>query len=56
MNHETDKIVARIEAGIGTLTFNHPEKRNALSLEMWKGMGDVLERFDADPAVSIGAS
>lgn len=31
----TEKILARKEDGIGWLTFNQPEKRNAISIEMW---------------------
>ena len=32
---ETDKILAEIDSGIGWVTFNNPERRNAISLEMW---------------------
>lgn len=45
------KIVTRREGGVGTLIFNNPEKRNALSLEMWEGIAEALEAFDADPEV-----
>jgi enoyl-CoA hydratase/carnithine racemase len=45
------KIITRREGGVATLVFNNPEKRNALSLEMWEGMADALEAFDADPEV-----
>jgi enoyl-CoA hydratase len=50
----TEKIVAAVDAeGIGWLTFNNPERRNALSLEMWQGLGDAFEAFDADAAVRV---
>jgi len=45
------KIITRREGGVATLVFNNPEKRNALSLEMWEGMAEALEAFDADPEV-----
>ncbi len=51
MEGPTDKIVAHSGNGIGTLLFNNPEKRNALSLEMWQGITLTLRAFDADPAV-----
>jgi enoyl-CoA hydratase/carnithine racemase len=53
MQLSTDKIIARSEGGVATLTFNNPEKRNALSLEMWAGLGDALEAFDSDPDVRV---
>lgn len=47
----TTKMLARIEDGIGWLTFNNPERRNAVSLEMWDGMGRALHRFADDASV-----
>ncbi len=51
MNLDTDKILAERRDGAGLLVFNAPEKRNALTLEMWKGIGDALSAFNADPDV-----
>jgi enoyl-CoA hydratase/carnithine racemase len=53
MKLSTDKILARSANGVGDLTFNNPEKRNALSLEMWIGIAEALEAFDSDPAVRV---
>lgn len=51
---DTGKIIGRVDDdGIGWLIFNQPERHNALSLEMWQGIGDVLEAFAADPAVRV---
>ncbi len=50
---KTRKILAEVDDGIGWLTFNHPQRRNAVSLEMWQGIGDALEAFQADPAVRV---
>ena len=33
------------------MTFNQPEKRNAMSIGMWDGMAEALDAFEADPAV-----
>lgn len=49
----TAKILARVEQGIGWLTFNHPERRNAMSLDMWQGLGDAVELFESDPEVKV---
>ena len=50
---QTKKIIAEVEDGIGWLTFNQPERRNAISLEMWQGIGDALEAFEHDDAVRV---
>ena len=49
----TPKILAEVGEGIGWLTFNQPEKRNAMSLEMWRAMGEVLDDFATDPEVRV---
>jgi enoyl-CoA hydratase len=47
------KILKAIVDGVGVLTFNNPEKRNAMSLEMWEGVGEVLTEFRDDPQVRV---
>jgi enoyl-CoA hydratase len=47
------KILKTISDGVGVLTFNNPEKRNAMSLEMWEGVGQVLTEFREDDAVRV---
>ena len=51
MQYADGKILAEIEAGIGTITFNNPDKRNAMSLEMWSGLVEALDHFSDDPRV-----
>lgn len=53
MKLATDKILAEVEGGIGWLTFNHPERRNAMSREMWQGLADALEAFQGAPDVRV---
>ncbi|MGI8926872.1 MAG: enoyl-CoA hydratase [Tepidiformaceae bacterium] len=53
MKLATEKILAEVDSGIGWLTFNQPERRNAMSMEMWQGAGDALEAFQADVAVRV---
>ena len=47
------KMLAAKQDGIGFVTFNQPEKRNAMSLEMWVGLGEILEDFEADNSISV---
>jgi enoyl-CoA hydratase/carnithine racemase len=46
-------IRAEIDDGVGLITFDRPRKRNAMTLAMWDGFGEVLEAFDADPAIRV---
>jgi enoyl-CoA hydratase/carnithine racemase len=46
-------MIAEIDGSIGWLTFNKPERRNAVSLDMWAAMPEILHRFESDPAVRV---
>jgi enoyl-CoA hydratase len=48
-----DKIISRRADGVGHLVFNNPEKRNAVSLEMWQAVEAALERFGADDDIRV---
>ena len=50
---KTERMQARIENGIGWMIFNNPARHNALSLEMWEGIGDILEHFAENPDVRV---
>lgn len=47
------KILQSVTNGVGVLTFNAPEKRNAMSLEMWEGAADALIDMRDDPNVRV---
>ena len=53
MKLETSKMLADVEDGIGWVTFNNPERRNAISLEMWEGLAVILETFQMDDSVRV---
>jgi enoyl-CoA hydratase len=52
-NLGTDKVLASVENGIGWLTFNAPEKHNALGLEMSEGAMRALDAFASDASVRV---
>jgi enoyl-CoA hydratase/carnithine racemase len=54
-SHADGKILQSVADGVGVVTFNNPEKRNAMSLDMWEGLGHALVelRDDADVRVVI---
>ena len=45
--------MAAQDGGVGLVTFNQPEKRNAMSMEMWIGLGEILEEFEADDTINV---
>jgi enoyl-CoA hydratase/carnithine racemase len=47
------KMLAAKDEGVGLITFNQPEKRNAMSIEMWTGLGDILDEFAEDDQVRV---
>src|SRR6187399_3421874 len=52
-SHADGKILQRVEDGVGIITFNNAEKRNAMSLDMWEGLGHALTELRDDPAVRV---
>lgn len=51
MEFAEGKILAEIKDGVGRITFNQPEKRNAMSVTMWAGLAQALDLFEADASV-----
>src|SRR6202167_1902803 len=49
----TDKMLSRKEGGVGIVTFNNPERHNAVSLEMWEATTSMLNGFAADPEIRV---
>uniref|UniRef100_UPI0035630ACF enoyl-CoA hydratase-related protein n=1 Tax=Roseovarius sp. TaxID=1486281 RepID=UPI0035630ACF len=49
----TDKILTEQTGEIARIIFNQPEKRNAVSLEMWEAVEAAVTRFRDDPSVRI---
>jgi enoyl-CoA hydratase/carnithine racemase len=49
----TDKMIAEKDGAIGWITFNNPERRNAVSLAMWEALAAIVRAYDADPAVRV---
>jgi enoyl-CoA hydratase len=47
------KLLTEVETGIGLITVNRPEKRNAMSLEMWTGLNQILDELEHNNAVRV---
>lgn len=51
--HASGKVLSEAADGVGRITFNQPEKRNAMSVEMWDGLTSILGAWQDDPAVRV---
>jgi 2-(1,2-epoxy-1,2-dihydrophenyl)acetyl-CoA isomerase len=49
----TTDLLAHVDGAVGVITFNRPERRNALSDEMYHGFREVLPSLALDPAVRV---
>jgi enoyl-CoA hydratase len=47
------KILTRRADGVGWITINQPEKRNAISLAMWDAIAQAADDFAADDSVRV---
>ncbi len=53
MNFADGKILLESDGGVALITFNNPEKRNAMSLAMWDGLAAALDVLEGDGSVRV---
>ena len=49
----TEKMLSRVKDGVGYITFNNPEKHNAVSIEMWDALEQILDRFRSSKDIRV---
>lgn len=49
----TDDLLAHVDGHVGVITFNRPERRNALSMPMYAGFNVALPDMAGDPDVRV---
>jgi enoyl-CoA hydratase/carnithine racemase len=49
----TDKMIAEKSGGIGRMIFNNPARHNAVSLDMWQAVAQIIDDFDQDDAIRV---
>ncbi len=50
---KTDKMIAEKDGPIGWITFNNPERRNAVSMAMWEALSDIVRDYAKDDATRV---
>src|SRR5439155_2732819 len=49
----TDKLLMQKDGPIGWIVFNQPDKRNAVSQEMWEAMPGYVKELSSDDAIRV---
>ena len=49
----TERILAEKQGPVGWLTFHNPDRRNAVSIDMWEAIPKVIDRFEHDPEIRV---
>ena len=51
MELSTQKILAHNDGPVGRIILNNPERRNAISLDMWQGISEAFDQFSENPKI-----
>jgi enoyl-CoA hydratase/carnithine racemase len=49
----SSKMLFEKDGGIGRIIFNNPARHNAVSLDMWQAVAQIMEDFENDPDVRV---
>ena len=53
MDFGTDRMIALKDGAVGWIVFNNPARHNAVSLDMWRALGRIVDSFASDPTVRV---
>ena len=53
MTSQAETLLMEKDGAIGWITFNQPEKRNAVSQEMWQRMPEYVQELSSDGAIRV---
>jgi enoyl-CoA hydratase len=49
----TERLIAKKEGALGWIVFNNPDRRNAMSIDMWEAIPAVLQDFENDANIRV---
>lgn len=49
----TERMIAQKDGAIGWITFNNPARHNAVSMDMWEGLFDIVSDYGRDDAIRV---
>jgi enoyl-CoA hydratase len=53
MTDPTDDLLFEVRDGIGRITFNRPQARNALTFAMYERLAEICQAADTDPEIKV---
>ncbi|HYM32674.1 MAG TPA: enoyl-CoA hydratase [Candidatus Cybelea sp.] len=53
MQTSTERMIARKDGAVGWMTFNNPARLNAVSVDMWRAVPEILGEFERDDAIRV---
>ena len=53
METGTQRMIARKDGAVGWMVFNNPARHNAVSLDMWQAVPNILDAFARDDAIRV---
>src|SRR6266581_8490481 len=49
----TTKMIAEKDGAVGRIIFNNPARHNAVSLDMWQAVAQIMDDFNADDRIRV---
>src|SRR5437879_7497204 len=53
MKTSTERMIASKDGPIGWMQLNNPVRRNAVSLDMWKAVPEIMAEFERDDQILV---
>jgi enoyl-CoA hydratase/carnithine racemase len=53
VTEQTDDLLFEVRDGIGRITFNRPQARNAFTFQMYERLAEICEAANSDPALKV---
>ena len=53
MKTSTERMIAKKDGSIGWMQFNNPARHNAVSLDMWKAVPEIMGEFEKDDQIRV---
>ena len=53
MDVGSERMISRKDGAVGWIVFNNPARHNAVSLDMWRALGRIVDSFASDPTVRV---
>ena len=50
---ETGQVIAHGDGAVGWITFDHPQRHNAMSMAMWQALSTAVRGFQDDDAIRV---